>query len=88
MEKTDLVIPKEYGIFLKEKAGELKTIENLSKDLKNGFPNMDFSLETSNIHFAKEYPDFAIEQQVVAPIPWDHNILIQKQVEEKKNCKG
>ena len=35
VEKTDLVIPKEYGIFLKEiKTGELKTIENLSKDLE------------------------------------------------------
>jgi len=28
------------------------------------------------VHFAKEYPDFAIGQQLVAQIPWGHNILL------------
>ena len=28
------------------------------------------------VHFAKEYPDFAIGQQPVAQIPWGHNILL------------
>jgi len=46
-----------------------KTIENLSKDLKSSFPNMQgFSFRNLKymVHFAKEYPDFAIGQQLVA----------------------
>ena len=56
-----------------------KTIENLSKDLKTSFPDMQ-GLSSRNlkymVHFAKEYPDFAIGQQLVAQIPWGHNILL------------
>lgn len=56
-----------------------KTIENLSKDLKSSFPNMQ-GFSSRNLkymaHFAKEYPDFAIGQQLVAQIPWGHNILL------------
>ena len=58
-----------------------KTIENLSKDLKTSFPDME-GLSSRNlkymVHFAKEYPDFAIGQQLVAQIPWGHNILLLK----------
>jgi predicted nuclease of restriction endonuclease-like (RecB) superfamily len=56
-----------------------KTIENLSKDLKTSFPDMEgFSSRNLKymVHFAREYPDFAIGQQVVAQIPWGHNILL------------
>jgi predicted nuclease of restriction endonuclease-like (RecB) superfamily len=56
-----------------------KTIESLSKDLKSSFPNMQgFSHRNLKymVHFAKEYPNFAIGQQVVAQIPWGHNILL------------
>ena len=56
-----------------------KTIENLAKDLKTSFPDMQgFSFRNLKymVHFAKEYPDFAIGQQVVAQIPWGHNILL------------
>ncbi|MES2345853.1 MAG: PDDEXK nuclease domain-containing protein [Chlamydiota bacterium] len=56
-----------------------KTIENLSKDLKTSFPDMEgFSPRNLKymVHFAREYPDFAIGQQVVAQIPWGHNILL------------
>ena len=28
------------------------------------------------VSFAKAYPEFAIGQQVVAQIPWGHNILL------------
>lgn len=55
-----------------------KTIENLANDLKSTFPEMKgFSHRNLKymVHFAKEYPDFAIGQQVVAQIPWGHNIL-------------
>jgi len=33
------------------------------------------------VHFAKEYPDLAIGQQVVAQIPWGHNILLLQKFE-------
>lgn len=33
------------------------------------------------VHFAKEYPDLAIGQQVVGQIPWDHNILLLQKLE-------
>ncbi|MEN9654889.1 MAG: hypothetical protein RL235_1001 [Chlamydiota bacterium] len=33
------------------------------------------------VHFAKEYPDLAIGQQVVAQIPWGHNILLLQKLE-------
>jgi predicted nuclease of restriction endonuclease-like (RecB) superfamily len=59
-----------------------RTIENLSKDLKSIFPAMKgFSLTNIKymVQFAKEYPEFAISQQVVGQIPWGHNVLfIQK----------
>lgn len=68
-------------IYLKQKSEGwgAKTIENLAKDLKTTFPNMQgFSFRNLKymVHFAKEYPDFAIGQQVVAQIPWGHNILL------------
>lgn len=56
-----------------------KTIENLSKDLKTSFPDREgFSSRNLKymVHFAREYPDFVIRQQVVAQIPWGHNILL------------
>lgn len=57
------------GFFSKEiKAG----IENLSKDLKSSFTNMHgffFRNLKYMVHFAKEYPDFSIGQQVVAQFP-------------------
>lgn len=109
-EKTDQVVTKDYGAFLKEIKDKIlssqvkaalavnrelitlywnigskihvkqksegwgaKTIDNLSKDLKSSFPNMQgFSSRNLKymVHFAKEYPDFAIGQQLVAQIPW------------------
>lgn len=56
-----------------------KTIEKLAKDLKSIFLNIKgFSLRNIKymVHFAKAYPDFEIRQQVVAQIPWGHNILL------------
>lgn len=63
----------------KSEGWEAKTVENLARDLKNSFPSMQgFSFRNLKymVHFAKEYPDFAIGQQVVAQIPWGHNILL------------
>ena len=57
-------------IHLKQKDGGwgAKTIENLAKDLKSTVPEMKgFSLTNIKymVQFAKEYPEFAISQQVV-----------------------
>jgi predicted nuclease of restriction endonuclease-like (RecB) superfamily len=65
-----------------------KTIENLAKDLKTSFPDMQgFSLRNLKymVHFAKEYPDFAIGQQVVAQISWGHNILLLQKLNSSKD---
>jgi len=61
-----------------------KTVENLAKDLKSSFPEMrGFSLTNIKymVQFAKEYPEFAISQQVVGQIPWGHNILLLQKLE-------
>ncbi|NGX62263.1 MAG: hypothetical protein K940chlam9_01760 [Chlamydiae bacterium] len=61
-----------------------KTIEKLAQDLKSAFPNMKgFSHRNLKymVHFAREYPDFLIGQQVVAQIPWGHNILLLQKLE-------
>ena len=61
-----------------------KTIEKLAKDLKSTFPNMKgFSFRNIKymVHFAKSYPDFKIMQQLVAQIPWGHNILLLQKLE-------
>ncbi len=70
-----------FRVHLKQK-GEgwgAKTVERLAKDLKSAFPDMKgFSLTNIKymVQFAREYPDFAISQQVVGQIPWGHNILL------------
>ena len=40
------------------------------------------------VHFAKEYPHLAIGQQVVAQIPWGHNILLLQKPELFKTDSG
>lgn len=68
----------------KEEGWGAKTIENLAKDLKSTFPEMKgFSLTNIKymVQFAKEYPEFAISQQVVGQIPWGHNILLLQKLE-------
>lgn len=73
-------------IYLKQKddGWGAKTVENLAKDLKSTFPEMKgFSLTNIKymVQFAKEYPEFAISQQVVGQIPWGHNILLLQKLE-------
>ena len=68
----------------KEEGWGAKTIENLANDLKSAFPEMKgFSHRNLKymVHFAKEYPALAIGQQVVAQIPWGHNILLLQKLE-------
>ena len=68
----------------KDEGWGAKTVENLAKDLKSTFPEMKgFSLTNIKymVQFAKEYPEFAISQQVVGQIPWGHNILLLQRLE-------
>ena len=68
----------------KDEGWGAKTVENLTKDLKSTFPEMKgFSLTNIKymVQFAKEYPEFAISQQVVGQIPWGHNILLLQKLE-------
>lgn len=67
-----------------------KFIDNLSVDLKLEFPNIKgFSIRNLKYmrKIAEEYPDFEFVQQVVAQIPWGHNIVLLdkiKNIEERK----
>ena len=64
-----------------------KVIENLSKDLQNSFPDMK-GLSVRNLKymrkFAEVYPDFEIVQQVVAQIPWGHNVFLMDKISDSK----
>ena len=67
-----------------------KFIDNLSIDLKLSFPEVTgFSVRNLKYmkKFAEEYPDFEFVQQVVAQIPWGHNIILMdkiKNINERK----
>ena len=56
-----------------------KFIDNLAKDIKLAFPNSTgYSVRNLKYmaKFAAEYPDIEFVQQVVAQIPWGHNIVL------------
>jgi len=56
-----------------------KVIDRLAKDLKRDFPDMQ-GLSARNLKymrsFAETYPDEQIVQEVLAQIPWYHNIAL------------
>lgn len=56
-----------------------KVIERLSEDLRREFPDMK-GLSARNLRymraFAEAWPDEAIVQQVVAQLPWGHNVRL------------
>jgi predicted nuclease of restriction endonuclease-like (RecB) superfamily len=60
-----------------------KVIDQLARDLKQEFPEMS-GLSSRNLKymraFAEAYPDELIVQQLVAQIPWGHNVRILDQV--------
>ena len=67
-----------------------KFIDSLSIDLKLEFPEVN-GFSVRNLKYmkkmAEEYPDFEFVQQVVAQIPWGHNIILidkVKNIEERK----
>jgi predicted nuclease of restriction endonuclease-like (RecB) superfamily len=60
-----------------------KVIDRLSADLKKAFPDLK-GFSPRNLKymrsFAEAYPDFQFVQQVVAQIPWGHNVRIMEYV--------
>jgi predicted nuclease of restriction endonuclease-like (RecB) superfamily len=64
-----------------------KVIDKLSKDLQSGFPKMK-GFSTRNLKymrkFSEEYPDFEFVQQVVALLPWGHNVLLMDRFSDKQ----
>ena len=67
-----------------------KFIDNLSIDLKLEFPRVNgFSIRNLKYmrKFAQEYTNFKFVQQVVAQIPWGHNVVLIdkiKDIEKRK----
>ncbi len=62
-----------------------KVVTKLAKDLKNAFPQMKGFSERNLKYmrtFAETYPDEQIVQQLVAQIPWGHNLRILDSVKE------
>ncbi len=73
----------ELGKMISEKQSQTtwgdKLLEQISKDLKDEFPDMQ-GFSVRNLKYCRLfynfYKDFTIGQQPVAQLPWSHNILI------------
>ncbi|MEG1256848.1 PDDEXK nuclease domain-containing protein [Clostridium sp.] len=62
-----------------------KVIDNISKEIKNEFPDLK-GFSSRNLKymrkFAEEYSDFQFVQQVVAQIPWSHNVVLMDKIND------
>jgi predicted nuclease of restriction endonuclease-like (RecB) superfamily len=62
-----------------------KVIDRLAQDLRQSFPDMK-GFSPRNLHymraFAESYADEAIVQQVVANLPWGHNVRLMEAVKD------
>ncbi|AGJ99298.1 Phage uncharacterized protein [Wolbachia endosymbiont of Drosophila simulans wNo] len=71
----------------KNQAWGSKVIEQLSKDLRAEFPEMK-GFSTRNLkymrQFAREYQDIEFVQQLVAQLPWGHNVFLMDLVQDKE----
>lgn len=64
-----------------------KTIDRLGKDLRSMFPKMKgFSPRNLKymLRFSLEYPKKEIVQQLVAQIPWGHNLILIEKVQSQE----
>ena len=63
-----------------------RVIDRLSADLRRGFPEMT-GLSARNLKymraFAEAYPDLEVVQQVVARLPWGHNVRLVEAVKDQ-----
>ena len=64
-----------------------KFIDEVSKDLKIEFPNST-GFSVRNLKYMKkfylEYKDDKVVQQVVAQVPWGHNIILMEKIKDKE----
>lgn len=63
-----------------------KVIPLLAKDLKSEFPNLKGFSERNlgrMLAFYREYPDKSILPQLVAKLPWGHNILLIEKIKDQ-----
>ncbi len=64
-----------------------KVIDQLSQDLAHEFPGMT-GLGARNLKymrkFVEEYSDYEFVQQVVARLPWGHNVVLMDKVSDKE----
>ena len=64
-----------------------KVIEQLSQDLRNAFPEMK-GFSPRNLKymraFAQAWPDLAIVQEVLAQLPWYHQIALLDKLKDSK----
>ena len=62
-----------------------KVVERLSADLRSAFPEMKGFSPRNLVYMqtlARTYPDEAFAQQVVAQIPWGHNVVLLDKVQD------
>ena len=67
-----------------------KFIENLARDIKLEFPNSTgYSVRNLKYmaKFAAEYPDAEFVQQVVAQLPWGHNVVLLDKIADNEKRK-
>jgi Uncharacterized conserved protein len=66
-----------------------KVIDRLAKDLKSAFPEMK-GFSPRNLKYmrlmAESYPDEEFVQQLVAQIPWGHNVRILDKVKDRREA--
>jgi predicted nuclease of restriction endonuclease-like (RecB) superfamily len=65
-----------------------KVVERLAKDLHREFPSMGGLSERNMKYmraFAEAYPDASIVQQLVAQLPWGHNVLLLTKVKKPEH---
>jgi predicted nuclease of restriction endonuclease-like (RecB) superfamily len=64
-----------------------KVIGNLAKDIKAEFPELKGFSERNLKYmrkFTEEYSDIEFVQQVVAQIPWTHNLVIMEKIKDRE----
>ncbi len=84
----------ELGKMITEKQSQTtwggKFLEQISKDLKDEFPDMQ-GFSVRNLKYCRLfynfYKDFTIGQQPVAQLPWSHNIMIFTKSNSEKEAK-
>jgi predicted nuclease of restriction endonuclease-like (RecB) superfamily len=63
-------------------------VEQLAKDLRHSFPDTTYGFSARNLwemrRFHSEYKNYPILQQLVAEIPWGHNLVILSKIKDMK----